>query len=59
MYNDNKVKPLLITLRKTSINVKSYDEQSKRIYLLIGEDDLLEKYNAIWDKVSTDIKRRI
>ena len=23
----------------------------------IEEDDLLEKYNTIWDKVSTDIKK--
>ena len=24
---------------------------------LIKDDDLLEKYNTIWDKVSTDIKK--
>ena len=24
---------------------------------LIEEDELLEKYNTIWDKVSTDIKK--
>ena len=27
------------------------------MYLLIEDDDLLEKYNAIWDKVSADIKK--
>ena len=26
------------------------------MYFLIEDDDLLEKYNAIWDKVSADIK---
>ena len=26
---------------------------------LIQDDDLLEKYNIIWDKVSTDIKKLI
>ena len=27
------------------------------MYALIEGDDLLEKYNAIWDKVSTDMKK--
>ena len=25
--------------------------------ILIEDDDLLEKYNTIWDKVSADIKK--
>ena len=25
---------------------------------LIEDDDLLEKYNTIWDKISADIKNR-
>ena len=29
------------------------------IYFLIEEDDLLEKYNTIWYKVSADIKQRV
>ena len=28
-------------------------------WFLIEDDDLLEKYNNIWDKVGTDIKKRI
>ena len=28
------------------------------MYFLIEDDDLLKKYNTIWDKVSTDIKRK-
>ena len=27
------------------------------MYFLIEDDDLLEKYSAIWDKVSADIKK--
>ena len=42
---------------KTSDYVKSYDGQTKWMYFLIENDDLLEKYNAIWDKVSADIKK--
>ena len=54
LYNDNKVKPLHIMLPKTSPYEKSYDGHAKWMYFLI-EDNLLEKYNTIWDKVSTDI----
>ena len=47
---------LHIMLPKTSIYVKSCDGQTRWMYLLIQDDDLLEKYNTIWDKVSADIK---
>ena len=43
-------------LPKTTAYIKSYDGQTKWTYFLI-EDDLLEKYNTIWDKVSADIKK--
>ena len=36
-----------------------YDLKSMWIYFLIEEDDLLEKYNTIWYKVSADIKQRV
>ena len=42
---------------KTSAYVKSYDGQTKWMYFLIEDDELLEKYNTIWDKVSVDIKK--
>ena len=35
--------------------VKHYDEQTKWMCFLIEDDDLLEQYNTIWDKVSVDI----
>ena len=40
-----------------SIYVKAYDGQTKWTYFLIKDDDLLEKYGTIWDKVSTDIEK--
>ena len=57
LYNDHKVKPLHIMLPKTSAYVKSYDGQTKWMYFLIEDDSLLEKYNTIWDKVNSDIKK--
>ena len=44
-------------LPKTSAYVKSYDRRTKWMYFLIEDDDLLEKHNTIWDKVSADIKK--
>ena len=38
-------------LSKTSTYVKSYDEQTKWMYFLIEDDDLLEKYNTIWENI--------
>ena len=46
-------------LPKTSTYVKSYDGKTKWMYFLIENDDLLKKYNTIWDKVSADIKRNL
>ena len=44
-------------LPKTTAYVKSYDGQTKWMYFLIEDDDLLQKYNTVWDKVSADIKK--
>ena len=44
-------------LPKTSAYAKSYHGQTKWMYVLIEDDDLLEKYNTIWDKVSAYIKK--
>ena len=57
MYNNHKVKPLQITLPKTSACVKIYDGQIKWMHFLIEDDELLEKYNTISDKASADIKK--
>ena len=39
--------------------VKSYDGQTERKYFFIDDYDLLNKYNTIWDKFSTDIEKKI
>ena len=44
-------------LPKISTYVKSYGGHTKWMYFLTEDDDLLEKYYAIWDKVSADIKK--
>ena len=57
MYNDHKVKPLHTVLLKTRAYVKSYNGKTKWMCFLIEDDDLLQKCNATWDKVSADIKK--
>ena len=59
LYDDHKVKRLLIMLPKATAYVKRYDGQIKGIYFLIEDDDILEKHNTIWDKVSADIKKEL
>ena len=54
-----RIKSLYIILPKTNDNVKSYDGLTKWIYFLTEDDNFLEKYNSIRDKVSADIKRNL
>ena len=44
-------------ITSTYTYVKNYDEETKWMYFLIENNDLLEKYNNIWDKVSAGIKK--
>ena len=37
---------------KTSAYVKRYDWQTKWMHFLNEDDELLEKYNTIWDTLS-------
>ena len=46
-------------LPKSSTNVKRYDGQTKWMYFLIEDDDLLEIYNTTSNKVRTDIKKEL
>ena len=55
-YHDHKGKPLHAKLPKVSSYVKSYDGQTKWMYFLVEDDDLLQEH-AIWDRVSADIKK--
>ena len=41
-------------LPKASAYFKSYHCQTKRMYFLIANDDLLQKYNTVLDKVGPD-----
>ena len=43
LYKDHKFKTLNIMLPKTSFYLKSYDGQTKWMYFLIENDNLLEK----------------
>ena len=57
--HDFKIEPSHILLPKTRAYVKCYDGQIKVMHCLIEDDELLEKLNTIWGKVSVDIKKRI
>ena len=46
-------------LHNISTYVKRYDGQIKWTYFLIEYDDLLEKYDTIWNKVRSDIKKKL
>ena len=47
LHNNYKVKPLHIMLPKTRAYVKRYSGQTKLMYFLIEDDDLLEESNTI------------
>ena len=57
LHDNYEIKPLHIMLPKIIMYAKSYDGQTNWIYFYIADDDLLEKYSIIWDKVSADIKK--
>ena len=46
-------------LPKTRAYGKRYDRQTKWMYFLIEDDDFLEKYNIIWNKVNVDMKKNL
>ena len=58
LYNDHKPKPLYKMLLETTAYIGSCDGQTKWMYFLIEDNDLLKKYNTIWDKVSVNITRQ-
>ena len=60
LYIDHKFESLHIMLPKTSAYVvtkwtNGHNGQNKRMYFLIEDNDVLEKYNTSSDKVSVDI----
>ena len=54
--DDEKVIPLCIMLPKIGAYRKGFDE-SKLMSFLIKDNELLEKYNEIWGRVSNTIKK--
>ena len=55
-YEVKKVRPLFIILPRMNEYKRDFDE-TKFMFFLIKNDELLEKYNEIWDKVSKVIKK--
>ena len=37
--------------------IKNYDSETKCLQFLIVENDLLKRYNDIWNKVSNSMKK--
>ena len=52
----SKMKPLFIFLPKMSAYRKDFDI-TKYTSFLIKDDELLEKYNEIWEKVKNSLKK--
>ena len=49
----------MMCMQKVRSYVKGCEDQTKWMYFLIEGDDLLKKYNNIWDKVSANIKKNL
>ena len=45
------VKPLYIILRQTSGYIKYFENSGKKMSFVIKDDDMLYKYNEIWDNI--------
>ena len=48
---DEIVKPLCIVLPQMSGYIKSFDNGGKNMSFVIKDDDVLDKYNEIWNKI--------
>ena len=59
LYDDFQIKPLHIMLPKTRVYARSHDGRTEWIYFLIEDDDILEKYNTIWDKISVILTKNL
>ena len=46
-------------LTQTSTYVKSYDDETKWMYFLNEDGELLKKYNKIWNKIRKSIKKAL
>ena len=49
------VKPLCIVLPHMSGYIKYFENGGKNMSFVIKDDNVLDKYNKIWDKIKTDL----
>ena len=55
-YKDGEiVKPLCIILPQMSGYIKYFENGSKNMSFMVKNDDVLEKYNKIWDKTKNKL----
>ena len=55
-YKDGEiVKPLCIILPKMSGYIKYFENGGKNMSFMVKNDDVLEKYNKIWDKTKNKL----
>ena len=59
LYDNHKVRPLHIMLPKTSAYVNIYVDKLNGCIFWNEDDNLVEKFNAMWIKISADIIKRI
>ena len=52
---DEIVKPLCIVLPHMSGYIKYFENGGKNMPFVIKDDNVLDKYNKIWDKIKTDL----
>ena len=58
LQDAKKIRPLCIFLPKMAAYRKDFDE-TKSMSFLIRDDELLEKYNEIWEKVKDSLKKEL
>ena len=52
---DEIVKPLCIILPQMSGYIKYFENGGKNMSFMVKDDDVLDKYNKIWDKIKKSL----
>ena len=50
------IKPLCIILPQMSGYIKRFEKGDKNMSFVIKDDDVLDKYNEMWDKIKEKLK---
>ena len=59
-YQDNEiVKPLCIILPQMSRYIKYFENGGKNMYFMIKDDNVLDKYNKIWNKIKEKLNIKL